>query len=197
LLITKYSSKWTEFECGTFLTPGQVFNVSSGIDRSVLEIAEDIIELTKAKQSPITFIGDRLGQVVRRISVGTTTMPVGAAKVSGNIGIIFLTSDDLTAKFTFCGIVPNTRKVFSGSREEETIATNSPRKHEPETNQLYFGQLKGTFHFSDQFQKSSDRPLDIHLGTENMFEPKPFSRQEKISIILKNRSRHVPSFGSL
>ena len=60
------------------------------------------------------------------VSVGTTTMPVGAAKVSGNIGIIFLTSDDLTAKFTFCGIVPNTRKVFSGSREEETIATNSP-----------------------------------------------------------------------
>ena len=70
-------------------------------------------------------------------------------------------------------------------------------KAEPEINQVYFGQLKGIFHFPGQFQKSYDRPLDIHLGTENMFEPKSFSRQEKMSIILKNRSHHFPSLGSL
>ena len=70
-------------------------------------------------------------------------------------------------------------------------------KHEPEITQGYFGQLQGIFHFLGQSQKGSDRPLDIHLEMENMFEPKPFFHQEKISIILKNRSRHVPSFGSL
>ncbi|MBI4228512.1 MAG: GDP-mannose 4,6-dehydratase [Deltaproteobacteria bacterium] len=44
---------------------GQVLNVGSGIHRSILEIAHDILELMDGSKSEIEFIGDRPGQVFR------------------------------------------------------------------------------------------------------------------------------------
>jgi dTDP-glucose 4,6-dehydratase len=44
---------------------GEVFNVASSVHRSMLSIAQDIIKLMKKDESPITFIGDRPGQVFR------------------------------------------------------------------------------------------------------------------------------------
>jgi dTDP-glucose 4,6-dehydratase len=44
---------------------GEVFNVASGVDRSVLSIAQDIVAKMSGKKESITFIGNRPGQVVR------------------------------------------------------------------------------------------------------------------------------------
>ncbi len=44
---------------------GQIFNVASGEDRSMLSIAKDVIRMMGKKKSPITFVGDRPGQVFR------------------------------------------------------------------------------------------------------------------------------------
>lgn len=44
---------------------GEVFNVASGADRSILSIAKDIVQLMNKDESLITFIGDRPGQVYR------------------------------------------------------------------------------------------------------------------------------------
>lgn len=44
---------------------GQVFNVASGVDRSILSIAQDIIERMGKTESILTYIGDRPGQVFR------------------------------------------------------------------------------------------------------------------------------------
>jgi dTDP-glucose 4,6-dehydratase len=44
---------------------GQVFNVASEMHRSILSIAEDVVNLMKKDRSIITFVGDRPGQVFR------------------------------------------------------------------------------------------------------------------------------------
>jgi len=44
---------------------GEVFNVSTGEDRSVLSIAQDIVRLMDYDPQRLTFIGDRPGQVFR------------------------------------------------------------------------------------------------------------------------------------
>jgi dTDP-glucose 4,6-dehydratase len=44
---------------------GEVFNVASGIHRSILSIAQDIIKLMNKDDSLIQFVGDRPGQVFR------------------------------------------------------------------------------------------------------------------------------------
>lgn len=44
---------------------GQVFNLATGIDRSIISIARDIIKLMGKDDSLLTFIGDRPGQVIR------------------------------------------------------------------------------------------------------------------------------------
>lgn len=44
---------------------GEVFNVASGIHRSILSIAQDVVRLIGKDESLITFIGDRPGQVFR------------------------------------------------------------------------------------------------------------------------------------
>ncbi|MGD8564503.1 MAG: GDP-mannose 4,6-dehydratase [Desulfarculaceae bacterium] len=44
---------------------GEVFNLASGVHRSILSIAEDVVELMECSPDQITFIGDRPGQVFR------------------------------------------------------------------------------------------------------------------------------------
>lgn len=44
---------------------GQVFNVASGVHRSILSIAKDIVRLMDKDESLIGFVGDRPGQVFR------------------------------------------------------------------------------------------------------------------------------------
>lgn len=46
-------------------TTGEVFNVGSDIDRSVAEIASDVVKIMKANEKLIVNIGDRPGQVFR------------------------------------------------------------------------------------------------------------------------------------
>jgi dTDP-glucose 4,6-dehydratase len=47
---------------------GEVFNLGSGEDISVLDIAEMVVEATGRSKSLITYVGDRLGQVDHHIS---------------------------------------------------------------------------------------------------------------------------------
>jgi dTDP-glucose 4,6-dehydratase len=47
------------------MVTGEVFNVASGVDRSILSIAHDIIDKMKGRPESITSIGNRPGQVVR------------------------------------------------------------------------------------------------------------------------------------
>jgi dTDP-glucose 4,6-dehydratase len=44
---------------------GEVFNVATGVDRSILAIARDVVRLMGKDQGLITFVGDRPGQVFR------------------------------------------------------------------------------------------------------------------------------------
>jgi dTDP-glucose 4,6-dehydratase len=44
---------------------GQVFNIASGEHRSILSIAQEVVELMNYSSDQITFIGDRPGQVFR------------------------------------------------------------------------------------------------------------------------------------
>lgn len=44
---------------------GEVFNVASGIDRSMQSVAEDIVKLMGKDKSLITYVGERPGQVFR------------------------------------------------------------------------------------------------------------------------------------
>ena len=44
---------------------GQIFNLATGIDRTIVSIARDIIKLMGKDDSLLTFIGDRPGQVMR------------------------------------------------------------------------------------------------------------------------------------
>ncbi len=50
---------------------GEVFNVASGVHRSVLSIAKDVIRVMGKDESLITFVGDRPGQVQKH--AGDTT----------------------------------------------------------------------------------------------------------------------------
>ncbi len=47
------------------LVHGEVFNVASAMDRSMLSVAKDIVTMMGADESLITFVGDRPGQVFR------------------------------------------------------------------------------------------------------------------------------------
>jgi dTDP-glucose 4,6-dehydratase len=51
--------------CEISMVSGQVFNVATGIHRSILSIAQDIVRRMGKSESLITFIGDRPGQVFR------------------------------------------------------------------------------------------------------------------------------------
>jgi len=44
---------------------GEVFNVASGVHRSILSIAQDVVRLMQKDESLITFVGERPGQVFR------------------------------------------------------------------------------------------------------------------------------------
>ncbi len=44
---------------------GEAFNVATGVSRSVLDIARDILELTGGAEDSLKFVGDRPGQVFR------------------------------------------------------------------------------------------------------------------------------------
>jgi dTDP-glucose 4,6-dehydratase len=44
---------------------GEVFNIASGVHRSILSVAKDIIRLMGKDESLISFVGDRPGQVFR------------------------------------------------------------------------------------------------------------------------------------
>ncbi|MDP3981894.1 MAG: GDP-mannose 4,6-dehydratase, partial [Chlamydiota bacterium] len=44
---------------------GEVFNVASGIHRSILSIAQDVVRVMSKDESIITFTGERPGQVFR------------------------------------------------------------------------------------------------------------------------------------
>jgi dTDP-glucose 4,6-dehydratase len=44
---------------------GEVFNVASGVHRSMLSVAKDIVKIMGKDESLITFVGDRPGQVFR------------------------------------------------------------------------------------------------------------------------------------
>jgi len=44
---------------------GEVFNVATAVDRSILSIAKDVIEIMGKDESLLTFVGDRPGQVFR------------------------------------------------------------------------------------------------------------------------------------
>jgi len=44
---------------------GQVMNIGTGTDKSILEVAEAVLEVMKPNESRIQFIGDRPGQVFR------------------------------------------------------------------------------------------------------------------------------------
>lgn len=44
---------------------GEIFNIASGIHRSILSIARDIVNRMSKSESVITFVGDRPGQVFR------------------------------------------------------------------------------------------------------------------------------------
>jgi len=44
---------------------GEVFNIASGVHRSILSIAQDVVRVMGKEESIITFVGDRLGQVFR------------------------------------------------------------------------------------------------------------------------------------
>lgn len=44
---------------------GEVFNVASGVHRSILSIAQDVVRMMAGKESLISFVGDRPGQVFR------------------------------------------------------------------------------------------------------------------------------------
>lgn len=44
---------------------GEVFNVASGVHRSMLSIAQDVVRMMRKEESIITFVGDRPGQVFR------------------------------------------------------------------------------------------------------------------------------------
>lgn len=47
------------------LVNGEVFNVASGEDRSMLSVAKDVVKMMECDESLITFVGDRPGQVFR------------------------------------------------------------------------------------------------------------------------------------
>lgn len=47
------------------LVNGEVFNVASAVDRSMLSVAKDVVAVMGADASLITFVGDRPGQVFR------------------------------------------------------------------------------------------------------------------------------------
>jgi dTDP-glucose 4,6-dehydratase len=55
---------------------GEIFNVASGGHRSILSIAQDIVKMMGKKESAITFVGERPGQVFRHTGditkIGTT-----------------------------------------------------------------------------------------------------------------------------
>jgi len=55
----------TILHCDLKLVKGQVFNVGSEKDRSVLSIAQDLIKIMGGKPSLIRMVGDRPGQVFR------------------------------------------------------------------------------------------------------------------------------------
>ncbi len=57
---------------------GEVFNIATGIHRSVLEIAQDILKVMDGDQKSIVFHGDRPGQVIRHSG--------DAAKISKTFG---------------------------------------------------------------------------------------------------------------
>jgi len=57
---------------------GQVFNIASGVHRSMLSIAEDIVQKMCTDRSLITFVGERPGQVFRHTG--------NAAKLRGLLG---------------------------------------------------------------------------------------------------------------
>lgn len=44
---------------------GEVFNIASGVHRSILSIAKDVVRMMDKDESLITFVGDRPGQVLR------------------------------------------------------------------------------------------------------------------------------------
>jgi len=44
---------------------GEVFNVASGVHRSIISIAQDVVKFMNKDESIITFVGDRPGQVFR------------------------------------------------------------------------------------------------------------------------------------
>lgn len=44
---------------------GEIFNIASGVHRSILSIAKDIVRMMGKSESVITFVGDRPGQVFR------------------------------------------------------------------------------------------------------------------------------------
>jgi len=44
---------------------GEVFNVGSGTDRSIVSLAEDVLRMMGKQETPRLFIGDRPGQVMR------------------------------------------------------------------------------------------------------------------------------------
>lgn len=46
---------------------GEVFNVASGVDRSILSIAQEVVRMMGKDESLINFVGDRPGQVFRHI----------------------------------------------------------------------------------------------------------------------------------
>ena len=50
---------------------GEAFNVASGIHRSIISIAKDVVKLMDGDESLITFIGDRPGQVFRHTGDAT------------------------------------------------------------------------------------------------------------------------------
>lgn len=44
---------------------GEVFNVASGVHRSIISVAKDVVKMMGKDESIITFVGDRSGQVFR------------------------------------------------------------------------------------------------------------------------------------
>jgi dTDP-glucose 4,6-dehydratase len=49
----------------TEMTTGEVFNIATGVHRSILSIAQDVVKLMGTDKSLIRFIGERPGQVFR------------------------------------------------------------------------------------------------------------------------------------
>lgn len=57
---------------------GEVFNVASGVDRSILSIAQEVVRMMGKDESLITFVGERPGQVFRHTG--------GAEKIKKLVG---------------------------------------------------------------------------------------------------------------